>query len=101
MNLTENFAQDCCKVEDLLIALYAPDSGKVFEFSIDNLVDLEIRNGISLVKDGFVLLEDPYDVASLIDSNKNLWMYIFYAENEGKNSFKGDFRVLNLSLIHI
>lgn len=100
MNLTENFAQECCKVDDLLIALYSPDSGKIYEFGFENLVDLEIRNGISIVRDGFVLLEDPYDVASLVDSNKNLWMYIFYAENEGKNSFKGDFRVLNTSKIN-
>lgn len=96
MNLTENFAQECCKVDDLLIALYAPDSGKVMEFGFGNLVDMEIRTGISLVRDGFIVLEDPYDIASLVDTNKNLWIYVFYAENKGENSFKCDFRVLNI-----
>lgn len=96
MELTENFAQDCCLINDFLVVIYAPDSGKSIELGFNELVDCEIRNGLSLVKEGFIIFEDSNDIASQLNTNKNLFLYIFYIENQN-NFLKQDFKILNTS----
>lgn len=92
---TKNFAQECCVLKDFVAILYAPDSGKYYRFGVEDLLDYEIRSGLSLVNDGFLEVEDPKDVSSIIDTNKNLWLHVFYVENEDVYLHR-DFRVTNV-----
>ena len=97
MSPNENFAQNCCTLKDFFAVVYNPDSGKSYTFNTDVLVDYEVMTSISLSVNGILIVEDPYDVSSIIDSNKNLWIHIFYLEYDNKTYLRKDFRVLNAS----
>lgn len=85
----------CCEVYDFAATLYAQDSGKAYTFEVSSLVNLEIKHTISLTQEGFIVIEDLYDISSLINANKNLWLHILVVENSQKNHLHYSFKVIN------
>lgn len=91
---TDNFAQPCCVLEAFEATLYAPDSGKCINLTMDRLLDYEVRTTISLVQEALLIYEDNSDISSLIDTNKNLWLYVYYAENGAEKAKNAEYKVM-------
>lgn len=93
-DLSENFAQPCTVLKDFQAVLYAPESKKLLLIPQENLVNFECRVTPTLRNDAILTFEDSENYQELIDSNTNMWLHVFYVENEG-DYIRRDFRVLD------
>lgn len=90
------FAQDCCVLKDFQAVLYSPDTGNLLSIDQSIIVDFEVRTTIFLRNDGYLIFEDTIDFQNLLDKTQNLWLHLFYVEND--NAYlRRDFKVISTS----
>ena len=95
-NLGNTFAQPCTEASDFMAVIYCLESGKYAKIEKEYLIDYEMRVGLTLVNDAFLVAEDYLDVLNLINADRDLWCHVLYAEKEG-NFLRRDFRVTSVS----
>lgn len=96
---SSNFAQPCCDIQDFQAVIYSPDSGALLSLSNDSLLNYECRVQPILRNDAILTFEDTVNFKDVMSTNTNLWVHIFYVENDEKTFTRRDFRVLNVNKI--
>ena len=100
LDTSSNFAQPCCDIQDFQAVIYAPDSGAMVTLSNDCLMNYECRVQPILKNEAILTVEDTANIKDLISANTNLWVHIFYVENNEKEFVRRDFRVLNTNTVN-
>lgn len=90
------FAQECCVLKDFQAILYSPDTGTLLSIEQEIVVDFEIRVTPQIRNDGYLIFEDTIDFQEILGKTTNLWLHLFYVENDG-SYIRRDFKVTSTS----
>lgn len=90
------FAQECCILKDFQAIIYSPDTSTLLSIDQEIVVDFEIRNTPQIRNDGYLIFEDTIDFQEILGKTTNLWLHLFYVENDG-SYIRRDFKVTSTS----